>query len=110
MAKLYRDKSTGEKLYPVCSWEKNQHKMYNALDRAHNYATDLYENRNATSEQIDKAEDWIHEVERLLEVFNSHVASNGLVYATYMDGKKIKNIIIGYDCRHDMIDANRRAR
>ena len=31
--KTYKDKN-GNKLYPVCSWEKNQHKLYNALDKA----------------------------------------------------------------------------
>ena len=33
MAKIYRDKITGKKLYPVCGWEENQHKIYNAHDR-----------------------------------------------------------------------------
>ena len=28
MAKIYRDKVTGKKLYPVCGWEENQHKIY----------------------------------------------------------------------------------
>ena len=27
MAKIYRNKA-GEKLYPVCKWEDNQHKIY----------------------------------------------------------------------------------
>lgn len=98
--KLYRDKATGEKLYPVCSWEKNQHKLYNAIDRAHNAVTDLYEDKSATMEQIDKAEEWVQEVERLTSIFDSHVASNGLVYATYQDGLKIKDIIGAYDMRH----------
>lgn len=36
MAKIYRDKATGKKLYPVCKWEDNQHKIYNAHDRIMN--------------------------------------------------------------------------
>ena len=100
MTKLYKDKATGKKLYPVCSWEQNQHKLYNALDRAHNRVSDLYEDRTATAEDIDKAEAWVTEVERLLEIFDSHIASNGLVYALWEDGKKIKDIIWGYDARH----------
>lgn len=100
MPKLYRDKETGEKLYPVCSWEKNQHKLYNALDRAHNRVSDLYEDKTASMDDIDKAEEWVEEVERLLFIFDSHVAPNGLVYATYQDGLKIKDIIHGYDARH----------
>lgn len=98
--KLYRDKETGEKLYPVCSWEKNQHKLYNALDRAHNRVSDLYEDKTSSMDEIDRAEEWVEEVERLLSIFDSHVASNGLVYATYLDGLKIKDIIHGYDARH----------
>jgi len=27
MAKIYRNKA-GKKLYPVCKWEDNQHKIY----------------------------------------------------------------------------------
>ena len=108
MAKLYRDKNTGKKLYPVCSWEKNQHKLYNALDRAHNAVSDLLEDKQATTEQIDKADDWVEEVERLIGIFDSHVAPNGVVYATWEDGQKIKNVIYGYDCRHDQIEAERR--
>jgi hypothetical protein len=100
MPKIYRDKYTGKKLYPVCSWENNQHILYNALDRAHNAVSDLCEDKNATSEQIDKADEWVEEVQRLLEVFDSHVASNGLVYATWEDGLKIKDIIWAYNARH----------
>lgn len=100
MTKLYRDKATGEKLYPVCSWEKNQHKLYNAIDRAHNAVSDLYEDKTASMDDIDKAEAWVQEVERLTSIFDSHVASNGLVYATYKDGLKIKDIIWEYNARH----------
>lgn len=31
--KLYKNEQ-GEKLYPICRWERNQHKIYNAVDRA----------------------------------------------------------------------------
>ncbi len=100
MIKLYRDKETGKKLYPVCSWENNQHKLYNALDRAHNRVSDLYEDKTATMEQIDEAEAWVEEVERLLFIFDSHVANNGIVYALWDDGNKIKDIIAEYNARH----------
>ena len=97
---IYRDKETGKKLYPVCSWERNQHKLYNALDRAHNRVSDLYEDKSASMDEIDKAEEWVSEVERLLYIFDSHVASNGIVYALWEDGNKIKDIIGAYDMRH----------
>ena len=108
MTKLYRDKVTGKKLYPVCNWHNNQHILYNALDRAYNHRSDLYEDKSATSEELDKAEEWIEEVERLLDVFNSHVVGS-LVYATYEDGAKIKEIIAAHECRHDMLMAERRS-
>ena len=98
--KTYRDKETGKKLYPVCAWEPNQHKLYNALDRAHNRVSDLYEDRAATDEEIDEAEAWVEEVERLLEIFDSHVAPNGIVVALWEDRNKIKDIIGAYDMRH----------
>ena len=40
MLKLYKN-SKGEKLYPVCSWEANQHKLFNAHDRIMNHIYDL---------------------------------------------------------------------
>lgn len=98
--KTYRDKETGKKLYPVCSWEANQHKLYNALDRAHNRVSDLYEDKEATLEEIDEAEEWVREVDRLIGIFDSHVAPNGVVVALWEDGQKIKDIIYGYDMRH----------
>lgn len=98
--KTYRDKITGQRLYPVCSWERNQHKLYNALDRAHNRVSDLYEDRSVSMEEIDRAEAWVEEVERLLEIFDSHVSPNGIVVATWEDGNKIKDIIGAYDARH----------
>lgn len=98
--KVYRDKATGKKLYPVCSWERNQHKLYNALDRAHNRVSDLYEDKSASMEEIDKAEAWVREVERLIWIFDSHVANDGLVYALWEDVCKIKDVIGAYDMRH----------
>jgi hypothetical protein len=98
--KLYRDKETGKKLYPVCSWEKNQHKLYNAIDRAHNAVSDLLEDKNASYEDIDKAEEWVTEIERLTSIFDSHVAPNGIVYALWEDAQKIKDVIWAYNARH----------
>ena len=90
MAKLYRNKA-GEKLYPVCSWERNQHKLYNAHDRAMIacYDTDW-------SEEADKERE---RVEQAIFAFDSCVI-NGLVYATYKDSLVIKDIIWAYDARH----------
>nr|DAX39513.1 MAG TPA: hypothetical protein [Caudoviricetes sp.] len=85
--KLYRDKRTGKKLYPVCKWEDNQHKLYNAHDRAYNRA---YETGDY---------DEVEKLDHLIAVFDSYVV-NGIVYAPYEDYKQIKDYIGGYDARH----------
>lgn len=71
------------KLYPVCNWERNQHKMY---IRSH-------------EEQTQEAWDLFYESERLLEAFNSN-DRNGVAYVTYPDYCKIKDIIGYYDWTH----------
>lgn len=83
----------GTKLYPVCNWYKNQHKIYNYYDKCYIKAFD-YE--TATDEDFDAYE----EAQRLIEVFDGGVQSDGLVYATYKDYCKIKDIIGAYDYRH----------
>ena len=90
MAKLYRNKE-GQKLYPVCSWEKNQHKLYNAYDRALIWCYDTDWSEEAMNER--------DRVEEALAAFDSCVI-NGLVYATYQMGQIIKDIIWAYDARH----------
>lgn len=82
----------GEKLYPVCGWEKNQHKMFNYNDKMYNYMVE--------SDYGDAEVDAFEESERLLDVFNGGVRSDGLVYAVYGDYKKIKDIIGYYDMTH----------
>ena len=85
------EKSTGKKLYPVCCWEHNQHKIYNAYDRAFISAEgDGYSIQSL--EQLEK-------VERALEAFDKHVWQ-GVVYATYENGELIKELICAYDMRH----------
>jgi hypothetical protein len=76
------------KLYPVCSWEQNQHKLYNAYDRIYlAYMED----------EVDY--DRLEEIEHLLSVFDSCVR-NGIVYAEWEDAKLIKDYIGAYDLRH----------
>lgn len=89
MAKLYRNKQ-GQKLYPVCSWEANQHKLYNAYDRAwlRRYDEDWSEESCAEMDRIEHA----------IDVFDGCVI-NGLVYATYEDSQIIKDYVWAYDVR-----------
>lgn len=78
------------KLYPVCNWERNQHKMYNYNDKMY---------IRSHEEQTQEAWDLFYESERLLEAFNSNVR-NGVAYVTYPDYCKIKDIIGYYDLTH----------
>ena len=84
MAKIYRNKA-GKKLYPVCKWEDNQHKIYNAHENGGEDLEALYKEQ----ERIEKA----------LELIDACVI-DGLVYATYEDGLILKDLIWAYNARH----------
>lgn len=88
MLPIYRDKKTGKKLYPVCSWEENQHKLYNAHDRIMNA---IYEDKADYSD--------LERVEKAMGAFDSHVIK-GMVYATYEDSCLIKDYVWAYNARH----------
>ena len=85
---IYRDKKTGKKLYPVCSWEKNQHKLYNAHDRIMNA---IHEGK-ADYDALDR-------IERAMSAFDAYVI-DGIVYATWEDGRLIKDYVWAYNARH----------
>lgn len=85
--KLYKNKE-GKKMYPVCNWEKNQHKLYNAYDRI---VVAVYDGK-AECDELEK-------IQKALDAFNSFVV-NGMVYATYEDGLLIKDYIWAYNARH----------
>ena len=80
---LYRDKQ-GNKLYPVCSWEKNQHKLYNALDRAHNELYDAIGEHDL--DRIERAENEMERIEGALTAFDRFVVE-GINKAFAEDGK-----------------------
>lgn len=84
---LLRDEN-GKKLYPVCSWESNQHKLYNAHDRI---VCDIYDGK-ADWDDLDK-------LERAMDAFEKCVVG-GIVYAYYEDSLLIKNYVGGYNARH----------
>lgn len=100
MAKLYRNKQ-GEKLYPVCSWERNQHKIYNALTRAMNDLYDAEEDKSVTTEEYNRLLDRKEQIEEALAAFDRYVIGP-TVYATYKESCIIKDLIGAYDVRHDM--------
>ena len=83
--------ANGERLYPVCDWERNQHKVYNAHDRAMVYLAESGHSAEAYEE--------VEKTEQAMWAFDSHVI-NGTVYATWEDSQLIKDYIYGYDARH----------
>lgn len=91
VSEAYREKT----LYPVCSWEENQHKLYNAHDRIMNA---IYEARESgeDEEPLYRA---LENVERVLDAFNKHVIQ-GIVYATYEDSCLIMDYVAVYNARH----------
>lgn len=90
--KLYKT-NDGKKLYPVCKWEDNQHKLYNVHDRIINAIYEARENREL--EPYDQLE----RIEKAINAFERYVI-NGIVYATYQDSLIIKDYIFAYDLRH----------
>lgn len=63
MAKIYRNKA-GKKLYPVCKWEDNQHKIYNAHDRIMIRIYEAQENGGEDLEALYKEQE---RIEKALE-------------------------------------------
>ena len=94
---VYRNKE-GKKLYPVCSWEENQHKLYNAHDRTLIRRYDLYM-EGGTEEEYDAIEKEVERIEHALNVFDG-IVINGIVYATYEDSVIIKDYVWAYNARH----------
>lgn len=87
----------GVKMYPVCNWMNNQHKLHNASDRVFNAMIDAQESGN-DAEACELAER-LEEIDRLIAVFNGNII-NGVVYAVWADYKAIKDYIGAYDLRH----------
>lgn len=86
---VHKDKA-GRPLYAVCSFEDNQHKLYNAHDR-------LF----CASLDGEDCSDELEKVEHALEVFDNYVFG-GVVYATKEDREIILNYTTAYDVRHDV--------
>lgn len=95
MAKIYRNKA-GKKLYPVCKWEDNQHKIYNAHDRI---MIRIYEAQKNGGEDLEALYKEQERIEKALELIDACVI-DGLVYATYEDGLILKDLIWAYNARH----------
>lgn len=91
MTKVYIDNETGKKLYPVGGFQRSQHKIFNAHDRAFNWAYETEwkdEKALANLERVEKAMEWVHCI------------IDGLIYAPYDVYLIMKDIIAAYDARH----------
>ena len=97
MAKELPRNKEGKKMYPVCSWERNQHKIYNAHERAWNRRYQAYE--SGDPEEIEKAQKHYDYVEIAYDAIDCNI-HDGIVYATWDVAKVIKDLIGGYDIRH----------
>jgi hypothetical protein len=83
----------GIRYYPVCGFEKNQHKIEYWYTKALNACYDSnWENEKALAD--------IDEVQKMLDYFTYYTDRNGLVYAPYKDGQRIKEMITCYDLCH----------
>jgi hypothetical protein len=50
-------------------------------------------------DELERLETALEELEEVMSIFERYVF-NGLVYATYKDGLRIKNYTWAYDARH----------
>lgn len=92
----------GTKLYAVGSWEKLQHKVYTAYDKAICDRDDAW--NHGTQEEIDRAEERFSQVEQAMD-WVDNVKDDGLVYAPWDKRELILGIGIAYDCRADRLAA-----
>lgn len=83
----------GVKYYPVCSFMKNQHKIDYWYTKALLACYD-------SDWQDDKALADREEAENMLNHFQCHTGQDGIVYAPYKDGQRIKEMITCYDLCH----------
>lgn len=83
----------GEKCYPTCNWEKNQHKIYNAVDRAYNRLDDV--DMDEEYERYSELEQWCADVEILCSMFDNHIVGN-MVYLPYKWYLICKKVLADY--------------
>lgn len=88
----------GEKCYPLCNWEHNQHKIYNAHDRAMNRLYEYYNSDTLMDEDYEgyeEALEWSEKVDMVLSMFDNHIVGN-MVYLPWKWYKIAKEILASY--------------
>ncbi len=83
----------GVKYYPVCSFLKNQHKIDYWYTKA---LIACYDSYFSDERALDEKE----EAEKMLDYFSFFTGNDGIVYAPYRDGQRIKEMIVAYDLCH----------
>lgn len=94
------DKQTGQKLYPVCNFKDNQHRLAWAIDVCEHELIEALTDGSGP-ERFEYLDNKLNELREILELFNGGVREkDGLVYLTYQDGRKAKNVINRYLATH----------
>ena len=89
MAKIIRN-ANGEKLYPVCGFQKSQHKLFYWENKAF-----LKAHEDGTSEKdYDEWMFWQDVCEY------AHCIHDGLIYMPYRFYNRVKEAIVAYDLHH----------
>lgn len=83
----------GVKFYPVCNCERNAHKIDYWYTKA---LIACYDSDFADEKALADRE----ETEKMYHYFMSCCGNDGLVYAPYKDGQRIKEMIVCYDLCH----------
>lgn len=87
--KTYRD-DKGRKLYPVCGFQKNQHKFDYWHTKALNRWYDDHSDKNY--DELEKTESWM--------LCATTYIFNGLIYAPWEHYNEMKEAIVAYDLNH----------
>ena len=96
MKKELPKNSKGQKLYPVCNWNANQHKIDFWLTKA----------KNNKFDHPDDLKTWdeVEKYQKMLDIFNGFHEDgkviHNLVYATWENTEAIKEAIACYDLCH----------
>lgn len=94
------DKNTGRKLYPICKFEQNQHKLANAIVRAENDHFDAFMDDGTDFSVVKKLDEKLTHLRDMMDLFNNGVHSDGVVYMPYPEADDVKRVLADYDATH----------
>ena len=88
----------GVRLYPVCGFQRSQHKLYYWETKAQLRVYEIEESENVTDEEFDEAYEELEFWQDVLEYANC--VYNGLIYMPYKYYNRVKEAITMYDLLH----------